>query len=162
MLSGVCFRLLVRATPVRSARSRRLKVTAETTRAEPAAVAFGARFAVPAACHGAAVMNVTIMVRAAMKIEVMVMVMVMVKVVDIDKAEKASFVQRVPIARTAVIFGARRIGHHVLLITGIHRCVVRRCCTAAQQRGCKHPCQRGQNHVLHDKTSSNAAERLPC
>jgi hypothetical protein len=124
-----------------------------------ATVAFGVRFAVPAASHGAAVMKVTIMVMAAMKIEVMVMV-VMAKVVDIDKANKASFVQGVPIAGTAVIFSARRIGHHVLLITGIHRCVVRRRGTAAQQRGCKHPCQRGQDHVLHGKTSSNAAERL--
>jgi hypothetical protein len=120
---------------------------------------------VPAACHGAAVMKVTIMVMAAMKIEVMVMVMVMVmvamvKVVDIDKTEKASFVQGVPIARAAVIFSARRIGHHVLLITGIHRCVVRRRGTAAQNRGCKHPRQRRQNHVLHDKTSSNTAEQL--
>ncbi|WP_341316929.1 hypothetical protein WN982_37030 [Paraburkholderia sp. IMGN_8] len=133
----------------------------------PAAVASGVRFAVSAACHGATVMKVTIMVMAAMKIEVTVtvmvmvmVVMVMVKVVDIDKAEKASFVQGVPIAGTAVIFSARRIGHHVLLITGIHRCVVRRRGTAAQQRGCKYPRQRGQNHVLHGKTSSNAAERL--
>lgn len=135
----------------------------------PAAVAFGVRFAVPfavrfavpAASDGAAVMKVTIMVMAAMKIEVMVMVMVvMVKVVDIDKAEKASFVQGVPVGGTAVIFSGRRIGHHVLLITGIHRCVVRRRGTGAQQRGCKHPCQRGQNHVLHGKTSSNVAERL--
>jgi len=125
----------------------------------PAAVAFDMRFAVPAASHGAAVMKVTIMVTAAMKIEVMVMV-VMVKVVDIDKSEKASFVQGVPIAGTAVIFSARRIGHHVLLITGIHRCVVRRHGTAAQQCGCKYPCQMGQNHVLHGKTSSNVAERL--
>ena len=126
-----------------------------------AAVAFGVRFAVPAASHGAAVMKAMIMVMKAMKIEVMVMVMVvMVKVVDIDKAEKASFVQGVPIGGTAVIFGARRIGHHVFLITGIHRRVVRRRGTAAQQRGCKHPCQRGQDHVLHGKTSSNAAERL--
>ncbi|MDN7183851.1 hypothetical protein M0D69_38730 [Caballeronia sp. SEWSISQ10-4 2] len=129
----------------------------------PTTVAFGVRFAVAAASHGTAVMKVTIMVMAAMKIEVMVMVMVMVvmvKVVDIDKAEKASFVQGVPIGGTTVIFSARRIGHHVLLITGIHRCVVRRCGTAAQQRGCKHPCQRGQNLVLHGKTSSNVAERL--
>jgi hypothetical protein len=124
-----------------------------------ATVAFGVRFAVPAASHGAAVMKVMIMVMTAMKIEVMVMV-VMAKVVDIDKANKASFVQGVPIAGTAVIFSARRIGHHVLLITGIHRCVVRRRGTAGQQRGCKHPCQRGQNNVLHGKTSSNAAERL--
>ena len=126
-------------------------------------MAFGVRFAVPAASHGAAVMKAMIMVMKAMKIEVMVMVMVMVvmvKVVDIDKAEKASFVQGVPIGGTAVIFGARRIGHHVFLITGIHRRVVRRRGTAAQQRGCKHPCQRGQDHVLHGKTSSNAAERL--
>jgi len=57
-----------------------------------AAVAFGVRFAVPAASHGAAVMKVMIVVMTAMKIEVMVMV-VMVKVVDIDKAEKASFIQ---------------------------------------------------------------------
>src|ERR1700675_2684136 len=110
-------------------------------------------------------MKAMIMVMKAMKIEVMVMVMVMVmvvmvKVVDIDKAEKASFVQGVPIRGTAVIFGARRIGHHVFLITGIHRRVVRRRGTAAQQRGCKHPCQRGQDHVLHGKTLSNAAERL--
>ena len=79
----------------------------------PAAVAFGARFAVPAACHGAAVMKVTIMVMAAVKIEVMVMVMVMmvmVKVVEIDKADKASLVHRVPVAGTAIIFGVRRIG----------------------------------------------------
>ncbi|SOE66986.1 hypothetical protein SAMN05414139_02946 [Burkholderia sp. D7] len=56
----------------------------------PATVAFGVRFAVPTASHGAAVMKVIIMVMAAMKIEVMVMVMVvMMKVVDIDKAEKA-------------------------------------------------------------------------
>ena len=109
-------------------------------------MAFGARFAVPAACHGAAVMKVTIMVMAAMKIEVMVMVMVMVvmvKVVDIDQTEKTSFVKSVPIAGNAVIFGVRGIGHHVLLITGIHRCVVRRRGTAAQHRGCKHPCQSG-------------------
>ncbi|WP_236078780.1 hypothetical protein [Paraburkholderia domus] len=108
-------------------------------------------------------MKVTIM--AAMKIEVMVMVMVMVvvvmvKVVDIDKAEKASLVQGISIAWAAVIFGARGIGHHVFLITGIHRCVIRRRGTAAQHRGCKHACQRPQNHVLHGKTSSNAAERL--
>jgi hypothetical protein len=129
--------------------------------AVPAAVAFGVRFAVTAASHGAAVMKVTTMVMAAMKIEVMVMVMVVtVKVVDIDKAEKASFIQGVPIGGTAVIFSARRIGHHVLLITGIHRCVVRRRGTAAQQCGCKHPCQMGQNHVLHGKTSFNVAERL--
>lgn len=132
-------------------------------------MAFGVRFTVPftvpVASHGAAVMKVMITVMAAMKIEVMVMVMVMitvvmVKVVDIDKAEKASFVQGVPVGGTAVIFSARRIGHHVILITGIHRCVVRRRGTATQQRGCNHPCQRGQNHVLHGKTSSNVTERL--
>jgi hypothetical protein len=105
------------------------------------------------------------MVMAAMKIEVMVMVMVMVmvvmvKVVDIDKTEKAASVQGILIVGTAVIFGARRIRHHVLLITGIHRCVVRCCGTATQHRGCKHPRQRGKNHMLHGKTSSNTAERL--
>src|SRR5579859_5896882 len=108
-------------------------------------------------------MKVTIMVMAAMKIEVVVVVVVVVvtmKVVNIDKAEKTSFVQGVPIGGTAVIFSARRIGHHVLLITGIHRCVVRRHGTAAQQCGCKYPCQMGQNHVLHGKTSSNMTERL--
>jgi len=126
-------------TSMRPARSRGLKVAAETTCAVPAAVAFGVRFAVPAASHGATVMEVTVMVMAAMKIEVMVMV-VMVKVVDIDKAEKASFVQGVPIARTTVVFGTRRIGDHIVLVTGIHRGVIRRRGTAAQQRGRKHPC----------------------
>ena len=114
---------------MRPARSRGLKVAAETTCAVPAAVAFGLRFAVPAASHDATVMEVTIMV-----------MLVMVKVVDIDKAEKASFVHGVPIARTTVVFGTRRICDHVVLVTGIHRGVRRRRGTAAQQRGRKHPC----------------------
>ncbi|MBN3789653.1 hypothetical protein [Burkholderia sp. Ac-20353] len=61
------------------------------------AVAFGVHLPMSAASHRAAVMKAAIMVMVDMKTEVTVVIVIvvmvaMVKVVDIDKAQKASFV----------------------------------------------------------------------